>query len=92
MIALTSHPRRREDILKQRAAEDFVLFNLENGQYYALDEVGGRIWECCDGTCPVSEIISLLCQEYEAPAATIQADVIELLEDLAHENLVVLEP
>ena len=91
MIALTSQPRRRETILRQRAAETMLLLNREGGEYYALDEVGSRAWELLDGSRTVAAVISLLCQEYEAPAEMIEADLMELLEELASEKLLDVE-
>ena len=89
MIALHSRLRHKDGILKQEAEGVFVLLCLEGGQYYSLNEVGSRVWELCDGASPVSEIISTICEEFDAPAATIQADVLELLADLQNEKLVV---
>jgi hypothetical protein len=39
----------------------------------------------------VADIVGLVHEEYEAPRATIQADVLELLEELAKEKLIVVE-
>lgn len=89
MIGLESQPRAREGILKQRVEDETILFHLEDGQYYALDEVGGRVWELCDGTRSVADVISVICREFEAPVETIEADVLELLGELASEKLVV---
>jgi len=89
MLAPDSRPRVREKILKERASGTTILFDVEEGQYYALDEVGARVWELCDGSRSVAEVITLLCQEYDAPVDTIEADVQELLGDLANEKLVV---
>ena len=89
MIGLGSCLRQGERILTQQAAGTVVLLSLDTGEYYALNEVGSRVWELCDGTRRVSEVVALLCQEYAAPAETITADVLELLQDLAHEQLVV---
>ena len=36
-----AHPKRKDDILKQVTDETVVLLNLKDGQYYALNEVGG---------------------------------------------------
>jgi pyrroloquinoline quinone biosynthesis protein D len=84
-----SRPRKQEGVIAQRADETLVLLSLTSGQYYALDEVGVRVWELCDGARSVAEVVSLLTQEYDAPAETIETDVLELLEDLASERLVV---
>ena len=48
------------------------------------------MWELSDGTRPVSAILTQLCADNEAPAETIESDVLEMLEDLAHEKLLEL--
>lgn len=86
---LDSFPRRGEsDILAQTAADDLVLLNLKSGEYFALDEVGNRIWDLSDGTRSVTEIIAVICREYDAPPEVIEADTLELLKELADEGLV----
>ena len=89
MIEMDSRPKQREKVLAQRAADSLVLLNLEGGQYYSLDEVGARVWELCDGTRTVAELVSIIGREYDAPAETVRADVLELLTELADESLVV---
>jgi hypothetical protein len=86
--SLKARPKRKERILKQAAAGTSVLLKLDGGQYFALNEVGGRIWDLCDGRHTVSEIIAILSSEYDMPAETIEHDLGELLTNLANENLV----
>jgi pyrroloquinoline quinone biosynthesis protein D len=87
-ISLSSRPRRNERILQQEAAGTVVLLSLDEGQYYCLDEIGGRVWALCDGEHGVDKIAAALAEEYDAPPAIIQQDVLELLADLVKENLV----
>ena len=89
MIGMEHRVHQAEHILAQRAAETTMLLQLQDGQYYTLNAVGGRVWELCDGTRRVSEIVALICQQYDAPAEIIEADVVELLHALADEQLVV---
>jgi hypothetical protein len=89
MIKLESHFRRKDQILTQTASDTQVLFNLDSGQYYSLNEVGSRLWQLCDGSCSVSEIISTLCDEFDASTEMIESDVLELLGELEGEALVV---
>jgi len=91
VIGLDGRPRRRERVLTQRLTGTVVLLNLENGQYYALNEVGSRVWEMCDGTRSVAKLASILSSEYAVPHESCQADVLGLLQDLASEKLVVAE-
>ena len=88
-MKLDSRPQHGELTLAQRASDTPILLNLESGQYYVLNEVGGRVWELCDGTRSVEEVIAMLSQEYDAPTETLTADVLELLTDLVNENLLV---
>jgi pyrroloquinoline quinone biosynthesis protein D len=82
-------PRQRERILAQRMDDTLLLLDPHGGQYFALDEVGVRVWGMCDGAHSVAQMVALLAAEYDAPAATIEADVVELLAELASEKLVV---
>lgn len=89
MIDLQDHPRRNEQVLARTGESALILLNPRSGQYYTLDEVGARVWDLCDGTRTVSELGAAISAEYDAPAAQIEADVVELLTDLAGEQLVV---
>ena len=84
--------RREEGILAQEAHGQTVLLRLEDGGYYALDEVGAMIWELCDGQRAVGEIVAMLCAEFDAPEATVRADVVEFIDDLCRERLLVVDP
>ena len=88
MLTHESRPLRRERVLVQTADDQMMLLDLDGGMYFALNDVGARVWELCDGTRTVGEISSLLANEYDAPAAMIEDDVLELLGELATEQLV----
>ena len=87
-MTLLSCPQRKEQVIAQKASNDFLLFNMHDGNYYSLNEVGGRIWELCDGHRTVGQIIDILAAEYEAPAETLTEDALELLEQLRGAKLV----
>ena len=82
-----SRPRRRERVLAQSSGETLILLATDSGEYFTLDEVGGKIWDLADGTRTVEEIARTLAGEYDAPVATIQADALEILGELADERL-----
>ena len=87
MIGPESRLRRRDRILTQRAADQWILLDLDGGQYYALDEVSGRIWDLCDGSRDVTALVEALCQDFDAPAATVEADVLAFLGEMVEEKL-----
>jgi hypothetical protein len=82
-----SRPLGSPGILTQCAGGTIVLLNLDGGQYYALDEIGGRAWELCDGRRSLAEISLVISEEYEAHPEVISGDLVALFNDLAHENL-----
>ena len=88
---LEGRVRRQDGVLAQEAHGQTVLLRLEDGGYYALDEVGAMIWELCDGGRAVGEIVALLCEEFDAPEAVVQADVLEFIDDLRRERLLVFD-
>lgn len=91
MIGPETRPRRKDRVLVQRAADQWILLNVENGQYYALDEVSGRVWDLCDGSHSVSAMVATICQEYDAPVGDVEEDVLAFLGEMAEEELVIHE-
>jgi len=84
-----SCPRRQAQVIAQKGSEEVLLFNMDDGSYYALNEVGNRIWELCDGRHEVAQLVSQLAKEYDAPAEIIEGDILEVLDDLRSRNLIV---
>ena len=91
MIQEASRPQRRERVLSQGAGDEAMLLDLDGGTYFALNEVGARVWTLCDGDRSVGTIAGILSEEYDADAGVILGDVLELLGELAAERLVTLD-
>jgi Coenzyme PQQ synthesis protein D (PqqD) len=91
-LADDTYLRRKEEVIAQENSGALVLFNMDDGQYYSLNEIGARIWELCDGTRSVGQVVSILCSEYESPAETVHSDALELLEELVLEGMLMEGP
>jgi len=91
-LGLDARVRRQEGVLAQEAHGQTVLLRLEDGGYYALDEVGATVWELCDGSRGVEQLVEALCAQFDAPAEIVRADVLEFVDDLRRERLLTLEP
>lgn len=87
-VTLESRPKRQDHVLSQKSEDTLVMLSLENGQYFALDEIGVRVWELADGCLTVREIAAQLSLEYEASDSEIEADTLELFSELAREKLI----
>lgn len=86
-ISLLSRLNRCQRVLNQLTADTTILLNLDDGEYFALDGIGGRVWELCDGDRTVAEVVTLLAAEFDAPEQVIQDDVFELAQELVSAKL-----
>ena len=77
-------------VIFQRIDDGAVLFEPQTEVYFGLNEVGARVWLLLPpATTTVVQLCDRLASEYpDVPAATIRADVEELLAQLQTEGLV----
>lgn len=88
MIDQNSVFGRRDRVMMQEVEGQTVLLDIASGEYFALNEVGGRVWDLCDGTRTVGEVVDTICAEYDAPTDLVLSDARDLLEGLAGAGLV----
>jgi hypothetical protein len=82
-------PKRTPQVIAQKASEDWLLFNMEDGQYFSLNDIGGRVWELCDGNHNLPQLVEVLAKEYDALAEVLEQDVVELLENFQSGKLII---
>jgi len=75
--------------MMQQVEGSSVLLDIDSGEYFTLNEVGGRVWDLCDGTRSVASIADVLSAEYDVDATTALLDADELLQSLAGAGLVI---
>jgi hypothetical protein len=71
-----------------RYADATVLLDAEQGRYYTLNEVAGRIWELLVAREPLMEVLRVLRDEYEVTAEALEADVAAQLDRLLEAALI----
>ena len=81
--------KRDEDVIAQPNGVGLVLFHMTSGNYYSLNEMGTRIWELCDGSRSLDEIVDLLESEYEAPREVVLKDCSALAAELLANGLLI---
>ena len=65
-----------------------AILDSERGQFYSLNDVGGRVWSLlCEGT-TFGAMVAQLQVEYDVSAEVLRADVERLLGQLAEAGLV----
>jgi coenzyme PQQ synthesis protein D (PqqD) len=78
---------RRERVLAKSTGGSLVLLDIDSGKYFSTNDVGARVWELTDGARSVSAIVGVVAAEYEVELDVIEADVMELVDELAQESL-----
>lgn len=78
--------------LSSNVGGETVILDRKGGQYFGLDPVGSRVWSLLATPRRVSAIRDILLSEFEADSESCEADLLELLEDLAAHGLIMVLP
>jgi Coenzyme PQQ synthesis protein D (PqqD) len=92
-LTTTTTVRRSPNVLAHQVDPDdatLVLLAPKSGEYYTLEAVGTRAWQLCDGQLAISDIAATIASEYNESQATVEGDILELLQELLDETLVVI--
>lgn len=65
-----------------------VMLSIDNGKYYNLGQVGGRIWELVAAPISVGELVQQLMDEYEIDRDSCENQVQSFLKQLGGEGLI----
>jgi len=76
------------DAVAANVNDEIVLMNLERDRCYGLGSTGSDIWRRLAKPIRVSDVVSQLSAEFDAPAGTIEADLVRTLTELHAEGLV----
>ncbi len=85
----SSFAKDSDQIIERVVADEALLINLANGDYYSLDGVGTRIWESIDGKRTVEDLANIVTEEYNADKDQVVADVLRLVGQLTDEGLLI---
>ncbi len=78
-------------VLTRPLDDELVLLNLDNENYYGLDEVSARMWEVLSASPSVEVGVAQLLTEYDVEPDRLRADVQALLSDLVDNGLIELK-
>lgn len=84
------HPAYKlsSDILLQEVANEIVILNLADGQYYGLNEIGARVIQLMSRGENIDSITETLLQEFDVEQAVLEKDIQTLIEELRQHALV----
>jgi len=71
--------------------EEKVMMSIQNGKYYNLGRVGGRIWELVEQPLTIRDIADQLVAEYEIDRETCENQVTAFVLRMLNEGLLKVE-
>lgn len=75
-------------VVFRQFAEEMVLLDINRGQYFGLNLVGGRMLEELTKHGDVAAVVESLVAEFEAPRERVEQDFAVLIDQLAQRGLV----
>lgn len=79
-----------KDVVSCDLLDEVAILNVKDGVYYGLDPVGARIWNLIQKQTKVSEVLEILLTEYDVKKDRCQDDLLELLQQLAENELIII--
>jgi hypothetical protein len=82
--------KRSKQITWRQVEDETILLNLENGEYYSLNQLGSKIWKIIGTDKKVKEIAAIISKEYTVNYARVIQDTINFIKQLSKHNLLEL--
>lgn len=76
-----------DDVIYQPLHDEIVLLNMKTQQYFALDDVGSRMWKCILENSDPETVADKLSVEYEVDRDILWKDLNELIQRLVAAGL-----
>ncbi len=84
-------PKRNRNVAWRVIEEEAILISSEDSMLHSLDEVGTLIWELADGEHTIDQIVDRICEDYDVERERAHKDTVEFLENLAGDELKLVE-
>jgi len=78
----------KKDQVSANLSEDAVILDLSSGVYYQLNEIGAYIWKLIQEPRTIDVLVASLLEQYEVEKKRCEADLLELLGDMAEHGLI----
>ncbi|MCF8331783.1 MAG: lasso peptide biosynthesis PqqD family chaperone [Bacteroidales bacterium] len=67
---------------------DIVLMNLDNNEYYSMDDIGSAIWQMLNEPKSIERIINELLKQYKVDREVCAKDTMKFLEQLYDKGII----
>ncbi len=81
---------RGPGLIEAEADGELIGLHIDNGTCYAFNGTATRVWKMIEEPKSLAEICAILGQEFDVDPDICEAEVRDLLDDLAGEGIVIL--
>ena len=82
--------KRAEKVTFEKVADEAILIHLDTGTYFSLNNIGTEFWELFDGEKTLQELAESVAKKYEVESEMVIADLLDLVEKLAKDDLLLM--
>ncbi len=83
---------RRGEMIETKVDGELVALHIDNGTCYGFNSTATRIWAMIEQPRRLSELTGELTGEFDVDSATCEAQLRDLLDELAADGLVEIKP
>lgn len=92
MTTLNSTIYIPQNVVFQQLDGEAIVLNLTTGQTCNLDDIGARMWELLSAYTAIEPAYLALLEEFDVQPGRLKADLIELVDNLAANDLLSFQP
>jgi len=92
MISFADRATVPANVLIRFLDQEAVLLNLNTEKYFGLDPVGTRMWQLVTSAPTIDVAYFQLIEEYDVEPKTLRANLSDLLDHLAENGLIAMQP
>ena len=89
-VSFTNRVVMPDDVLERGIGNESILLNLNNENYYGLDEMGRHFWVTLEASASIQDAYDKLLAKYDVDEGTLRTDLIEFIGVLAEQGLIEL--
>lgn len=87
-IGLDISVSKKVEVLASEIDNEIVLYTLDQGVYFAINETGRLIWDALDEHPTIRTVTHYLCETYELNSEIVSDDVSTFIKTLLDKKLV----
>ena len=85
-------PRHRTDLVARLLEDETLILDSVAGRIHQLNATAGLIWQSCDGSRSVPDIVALVAEQFAETPQRVLPDVLDALRELEERGLLATQP